>query len=775
MIYPHNIEHKIGFNEIRLLLHGACHSTLGKERVDDIAFSNDYAAVLQSLAITHQMQMLLAHPELGFPRGEIIDVRESLHRTRIEGLYLDEAELLNLQKTLGYASELIRYLSELDRTHYDLLNDLVAQTEYSGIAEVIRLIDGILDRYGRLSENASPELHRIRQEITRQQGSVGRILTQILKQGQADGLIEKDATPTLREGRLVLPVPPSSKRKIGGIVHDESATGKTVFIEPQQVVEANNRIRELQGEEMRERIRILQDVTGRIRPIVPQIHASSALLATIDFLLAKCTLAEELHAIVPEIYDGPCIRIRQGRHPLLYLNFKRQNREVVPLNLDLMGALDNGPRGARILVISGPNAGGKSVCLKTVALLQYMLQCGLPIPVAEDSQMGCFENILIDIGDEQSIEDDLSTYSSHLRNMKEFVRSANPRTLFLIDEFGTGTEPLIGGAIAESVLTVLNEREAFGVITTHYTNLKHFADNHSGVINGAMLYDRGALRPLFMLSIGQAGSSFAIEIAKQIGLPASIVQQATELIGTEHIDYDRSLQDIARDKRYWENKREKVRLREKHLEERIAYYEQEIGSLKVKHKQILADANQKAAEILQESNATIERTIREIKEAKADRERTRAARAKVEAQKAKVNQQAEKTPKAEKDKRPAGPRVLRDFRDLKPMAKTVPTVTKSIAETIRSRKLRFERTLDIRGMRADEALETFIAYIDDAVMVSAGEITILHGTGTGALKQMVRDYLARYNKSRAKAGRPPIAYHDGDVNTGGAGLTVIEL
>lgn len=773
MIYPHNIEQKIGFCDIRSRLSDACRSELGREIVDALAYSNDYEQIRQALDITQQMMSVLHHPELGFPRGEIIDVRESVQRIRIEGLFLDENELLSLVKTLGYANELIHFLQELDPSHFGLLNGLVVQTDCAGIGQVIRLVDGVLDRYGRLSDHASPELHRIRQDINRQQGSVGRILTQILKQGQADGIIDKDASPTLREGRLVLPVPPASKRKIGGIVHDESATGKTVFIEPQQVVEANNRIRELQGEEARERIRILQSVSNEIRPLIPQVMASSTLLATIDFLLAKCHLAEELNAIVPEMVNVPCIRIRHGRHPLLYLNFKKQNREVVPLNMELMGGMDTGPRSARILIISGPNAGGKSVCLKTVALLQYMLQCGLPIPVAEDSQMGCFENMLIDIGDEQSIEDDLSTYSSHLRNMKEFVRCANPRTLFLIDEFGTGTEPLIGGAIAESVLTVLNEREAFGVITTHYTNLKHFADSHPGVINGAMLYDRGALRPLFMLSIGQAGSSFAIEIAKQIGLPAQIVEQATELIGSEHINYDRSLQDIARDKRYWENKREKVRLREKHLEERIAYYEQEIGSLKLKHKQILADANQKAADILAESNATIERTIREIKEAKADKERTRAARAQVEQQKQKVHSAVEKSDTKSKDS-PAK-KVLRDFRDLKPMAKTVPNVTKAVSDTIRSRKLRFERTLDIRGMRADEALETLIAYVDDAIMVAAGEVTILHGTGTGALKQMVRDYLKQYNKARHRNGRPDIVYHDGDVNTGGAGLTIIEL
>lgn len=766
MIYPNDIERKIGFTDIRQHLLEACRSTLGREQVDAISFSADPNIIHPALAITREMQTILSHPELAFPRGEIHDVREALHRIRIEGLYLDEAELLMLSQTLAYAAELEHFFCSLDPKQYTCLSALSADSGNS-LSTIIRLIDGVLDRYGRLSDHASPELHRIRHEISLAQGSVGRILSSILRQAQADGLLDKDVTPTLREGRLVLPIPPAYKRKIGGIVHDESATGKTVFIEPQQVVEANNRIRELEGEEMRERIRILQELTAKIRPAIPDIIASETMLGTVDFLLAKCHLADELHAIVPEIKDYPMIDWYQARHPLLYLNFKRQGREVVPLTLRLTDK--------RILIISGPNAGGKSVCLKTVVLLQYMLQCGLPVPLGENSVMGLFDNILIDIGDEQSIEDDLSTYSSHLRNMKQFVYNAGPRTLFLIDEFGTGTEPLIGGAIAEAVLTHLNDKEAYGVITTHYTNLKHFAEEHRGVVNGAMLYDRGALRPLFMLSIGQAGSSFAIEIARQTGLPISIINHATELIGAEHIDYDKQLQDIARDKRYWENKRQHIREREKHLEERIAYYEQEISTLKVKHKQIIAEANEKAAALLSESNAAIERTIREIKEAKADKERTRAARAKIEEQKTKVQQTQAAVKPAKTTQEPKQKKVLRDFRDLKPMTKDLPSQSKAVVDTIRSRKLSFSRTLDIRGMRADEALETFIAYLDDAIMVAAGEVTILHGTGTGVLKQVIRGYLNQRNRALRKRGLGEIEYHDGDVNTGGAGLTVIQL
>ncbi len=625
---------------------------------------------------------------------------------------------------------------------------------------------------------------RIRHELTIVQGSVGRALNQILRQAQAAGILDKDATPTLREGRLVIPVPPAYKRKIGGIVHDESATGKTVYIEPQQVVEANNHIRELEGAERRERIRILQELTATLRPYMPAIRESESMLAQVDFLLAKVQLAQSLHAIRPELSREPVIDWQSARHPVLYLKFSQQGKTVVPLSIRLQSSEN------RMLVISGPNAGGKSVCLKTVALLQYMVQCGLLVPLAETSRMGMFANLMIDIGDEQSIEDDLSTYSSHLRNMKAFVRSADSRTLLLIDEFGTGTEPLIGGAIAEAVLYQLVAQQAFGVITTHYTNLKHFAEQTAGVVNGAMLYDRGQMRPLFQLSIGQAGSSFAVEIAKQIGLPEPIIAHATELVGEEHIDYDKQLQDIARDKRYWENKRQNIRQREKHLEERIAYYEQEIAGLKAKKREVMDEAKQQAADLLRESNATIERTIREIKEAKAEKERTQKARQRVETMKQKVlPKQSRTTPEPTPSLRQTnGKTVMRDFSDLRALskraqaeekaAKAMPKKTGSGAgytSMVRQRVLSFERTLDLRGMRADEALERFIAYLDDAVMVNAGEVTILHGTGTGALKQVVRDYLDTYNKQRRKRGDDLLHYHDGDPDHGGAGLTIVTI
>ena len=769
MIYPENIETKIDFTVIREELGRRCASSLGRECVDAMHFETDYELVQHMLQLTDQMLHAQSDPMLTFPRGDIHDMREAIARIRIERLFLDEAELDALRKTLAYAAELEHFFAGLDSTKYPLLKGL-GDERFSGLGEIVREIDRVLDRYGKLADHASPELARIRRELVNLQGSVGRTLASILRQAKADGWVDADAAPTIREGRLVIPVPPGYKRKIGGIVHDESATGKTVYIEPQQVVDANNHIRELEGAEHRERIRILQAITDMLRPNTDRILGSQQLLAEVDFLNAKVSLAQTLHAIRPELLNEPMLEWSDARHPVLLLHFIPQGKVVVPLSIRLR-AQEN-----HVLVISGPNAGGKSVCLKTVALLQYMLQCGLLVPVAEQSRAGLFGSLMIDIGDEQSIQDELSTYSSHLRNMRAFVRESDECTLVLIDEMGTGTEPLIGGAIAEAILRELVNRRVFGIITTHYTNLKHFAEQTPGVVNGAMLYDRGAMRPLFQLSIGQAGSSFAIEIARQIGLSEPIIRYATDLVGEEHIDYDKQLQDIARDKRYWEKKREAIRKKEKVLEERIAQYEEQMSDIKAKKKEMLEEARQQAADLLQQSNATIERTIREIKEAKADKEKTKKARSKVESLKQKVEREK---PQVEI---PKTPKVMRDFSELKKLAKngsvalsSQPSTVRNTSNIVHSRTVSFERTLDLRGYRADEALERLIAYMDDALMVGAGEVTILHGTGTGALKQLTRDYLKGLNRQRHKRGQVALDFGDGDVNHGGAGLTIVRL
>ncbi|MBQ7996195.1 MAG: Smr/MutS family protein [Paludibacteraceae bacterium] len=777
MIYPDNIEQKIDFTVIREELRHRCASPLGVERVEAMQMETEYETVNRLLLLTDQMREAQSDPMLTFPRGEIHDLREAVSRIRVEGLFLDEAELDELRKTLVFAVELESFFASLDEKRYAMLKGLTVTG--NGLREIVKAIDGILDRYGRLADHASPELARIRREMANLQGSVGRTLASILRQAKADGLVDSDATPTLREGRLVIPVPPGYKRKIGGIVHDESATGKTVYIEPQQVVDANNHIRELEGAERRERIRILQTVTAFIRPHTDAIFTSQKMLGEVDFLSAKVSLANSLQAIRPEVLNKPLLDWHDARHPVLWLHYVPQGKTVVPLSVRLQ-AEEN-----RVLVISGPNAGGKSVCLKTVALLQYMLQCGLLVPVSEQSRAGIFSRLMIDIGDEQSIQDELSTYSSHLRNMRAFLREADECSLILIDEMGTGTEPLIGGAIAEAILRELVNRKVFGIITTHYTNLKHFAEQTPGVVNGAMLYDRGAMRPLFKLSIGQAGSSFAIEIARQTGLGEEIIRYATELVGEEHIDYDKQLQDIARDKRYWENKRQSIRQKEKTLEERIAQYEEQMSGIKLKKREMLEEARVQAEQLLQQSNAAIERTIREIKEAKADKEKTKAARQRVEQMKEKVKPQTVKTkspkPATNNSQEPTAiPKVMRDFSELRRLSKTMVQIPEmksntSVRSTVRQRTLSFERTLDIRGMRIDEATERLIAYMDDALMVGAGEVTILHGTGTGALKQLTRDYLNDINRRRRKRGQVALEFGDGDVNHGGAGLTVVQL
>ena len=797
MTYPINIEQKIDFQVIRDCLKSCCTSSLGKERVDQMLWQSNYAKVNLLLAHLREMLNITTDSSLTFPQGDIFDLRDALSRIRVEGLFMDEAELFSLRKMLDYVAQLQRFFTSLDPQRYPLLSDINRLTDQidfqhstlnsQPLTTIVVSIDRLIDRYGKMRDSASPELARIRKDIAQSQGSVSRALHAILRQAQAEGLLDKDAAPTMREGRLVLPVPPAYKRKIGGIVHDESATGKTVFIEPQQVVEANNRIRELEGEERRERIRILLEITERIRPEIPQILDSEQFLAEVDFLRAKALFALDINAIVPELHPKPMLDWHEARHPVLYINFRKQAKEVVPLSLTL-------DQQRRILVISGPNAGGKSVCLKTVALLQYMMQCGLAVPMHERSHMGFFLHLLIDIGDEQSIEDDLSTYSSHLRNMKHFVRHANDKTLLLIDEFGTGTEPLIGGAIAEAVLTELNLQKAFGVITTHYTNLKHLAERTPGIINGAMLYDRGQLKPLFQLSIGQAGSSFAVEIARQIGLPEPIIQRATDIVGEEHIDYDKHLQDIARDKRYWENKRQNIRQKEKHLEEKIAHYEEQMAGIKAKKRAIIEEANQQAADLLKKSNATIERTIREIKQARAEKQATIQARQKVENLKSQLDtpstssRPSSSSSSSSSSRTAKQSRVLRSLSDLKLLTKNPAKliqespassphrlVASNVADELRRRKLSFSRELDIRGMRIDEALEVLIAYIDDALMVNAEMVTILHGTGTGALKQLVRDYLSERQKSMRRLRSGDLSFHDGDPDRGGAGITVVEL
>lgn len=626
MIYPQNFEGKIGFGDIRRLIKGNCLSTLGTEMVDNMTFSDDATTINEWMLQVKEFRRLQEEDD-DFPLQYFFDVRIAVAKLRLENVHIEINDLFDLRRSLDTIHNIVKFLCRTENG--EAISDEDEKAKYPALQrltegvltfpKIVQRIDQILDKFGKMRDDASPELSTIRRELSHTEGSISRTLHSILRTAQSEGLVDKDVAPTIRDGRLVIPIAPGLKRKIKGIVHDESASGRTVFIEPSEVVEANNRIRELEASERREIIRILTEITKEIRPHVKDILQSYRFLAMIDFIRAKAEFAEQTNAIEPTVEKYPHIDWIRAIHPLLQQSLEKQGKKVVPLDI----ILNN---DQRILIISGPNAGGKSVCMKTVGLLQYMLQCGVSIPISERSTTGIFKNIMIDIGDEQNIENDLSTYSSHLLNMKNMMKNANAQTLLLIDEFGGGTEPQIGGAIAESVLKQFCERQAFGVITTHYQNLKHFADNHPNVTNAAMLYDRHEMQALFKLSIGQPGSSFAIEIARKIGLPEAVIKDASEIVGSDYIQSDKYLQDIVRDKRYWENKRQTIHQREKDIERTISRYEENLSDIERRRKEILGKAKQQAEELLQESNKRIENVIKEIRENQAEKEETKRIR-----------------------------------------------------------------------------------------------------------------------------------------------------
>ena len=890
MIYPSNYEQKIGFDEIRRMLKGHCQSTLGQEKVDEIAFSDDASVVNEWLEQVREMRRLMQaqeKPEMNY----FFDVRESVARIRLENTHLEENELWDLRRSLETIGIIVTFLNKIEesadsRNDGATINSQLSTLNYNypalhRMAEdvqtfpaMIRRIDSILDKFGRIKDSATMVLAGIRHDMEQTAGSISRTLYTILHAAQRDGLVNQDAAPTLRDGRLMIPVAPGLKRKINGIVHDESATGKTVFIEPAEVVEANNKVRELEAAERREIIRILTVFSDELRPHVQEVLDSYRFLAEIDLVHAKAEMAEQMQAFEPEVKAEPTMDWIRAIHPLLQRSLAKQDKKVVPLDIrlettnytndtnfkkttdgtDLTDSKKNKNIG-RLLIISGPNAGGKSVCLKTVGLLQYMVQCGLSIPIGDRSTVGLFESIMIDIGDEQSIADDLSTYSSHLLNMKNMMKQANARTLLLIDEFGGGTEPTIGGAIAEAVLKQFWKKEAFGVITTHYQNLKHFAEDHPGVVNGAMLYDRHQMQALFQLSIGQPGSSFAIEIARKTGIPEEVISDASEIVGSEYIQSDKYLQDIVRDKRYWEGKRQTIHQHEKSLEGHIQRYETNLEEIERERKAILNRAKQQAEELLAEANRRIENAIRDIKEAQAEKEQTRLIREELQEFREQVQNddtrglmseedfakrlQKMEERKARKEKRKAekgeqqratseklAARAKANLNDANRPLEKGDSVrikgTNSVGEiesiqgkqatvvfgglrskvkleqleraatpketaanpadkhahlaiqtshvtraTMEDRRQNFHQDLDVRGMRGDEAIDTVMHFIDDAILIGLSRVRILHGTGTGVLRQLIRQYL--HTVPNVKSAK------DEHVQFGGAGITVVDL
>ena len=864
MIYPQNYEQKIGFDEIRRILKGQCQSSLGQEKVDEIVFSDNAVVVNEQLEQVREMRRLMQtteKPEMNY----FFDVRQSVARIRMENTHLEENELWDLRRSLETIGIIVTFLNKNNGDEekpdylYPALHRMAENVQT--FPAMIRRIDSILDKFGRIKDSASMVLAGIRHDMEQTAGSISRTLYTILHAAQRDGLVNQDTAPTLRDGRLMIPVAPGLKRKINGIVHDESATGKTVFIEPAEVVEANNKVRELEAAERREIIRILTVFSDELRPQVQEVLDSYQFLAQIDLVHAKAEMAEQMQAFEPQVIAEPHMDWIRAIHPLLRRSLEKKGEKVVPLDITLSNIQMRKEKGemrkdvGRLLIISGPNAGGKSVCLKTVGLLQYMLQCGLSIPVGDRSTVGLFQNIMIDIGDEQSIADDLSTYSSHLLNMKNMMKQANSHTLLLIDEFGGGTEPTIGGAIAEAVLKQFWQKEAFGVITTHYQNLKHFAEDHPGVVNGAMLYDRHQMQALFQLSIGQPGSSFAIEIARKTGIPEEVIKDASDIVGSDYIQSDKYLQDIVRDKRYWEGKRQTIHQHEKRLEVRGERLDASIEEIERERKAILNRAKAQAEELLAEANRKIENAIREIKEAQAEKEQTRLIREELqefreqvqnddtrglmseedfakklrqmEERKARKAQRKEK--KGEEQKavseklaerakaslndanRPLekgdcvrikgtnsigeieaiqGKQVTVIFGGLRSKVKLEQLertdkrkeVHQNAADkhahlaiqtshmtraTMEDRRQNFHQDLDVRGMRGDEAIDTVMHFIDDAILIGLSRVRILHGTGTGILRQLIRQYLSTVpNVKKAK---------DEHVQFGGAGITVVDL
>ena len=852
MIYPNTYEQKIGFDQIRSRLTALCLCSLGEGLVRDMAFSVSFDDIRRQVKQTMEFVRILKEED--FPDQNFFDVRPSLKRIRIQNTCLDVEELFNLQRSLATIDNIVTFLHRCQ----DEENTIPSFPHLYGLTadvktypQMVRRIDQILDKYGHVKDTASPELLQIRRELASTAGSVSRALQNILKSAKGEGLIDKDVSPTLRDGRLVIPVAPAMKRKIRGIVHDESDTGRTVFIEPAEVVEANNKIRELESEERKEINRILMEFTQTVRPEVEEMLASYEFLAQIDFIRAKAKFAIITNSTEPRMENKQVLDWAIAVHPLLELKFSTYNtqhpdetpRKVVPLDITLNNK-------QRLLLISGPNAGGKSVCLKTTGLLQYMFQCCMPVPVAKSSIFGIFRSIFIDIGDEQSLENDLSTYSSHLLNMKNMMKHCDGKSLILIDEFGGGTEPQIGGAMAEAMLKVFNKKHAFGVITTHYQNLKHYAQETEGIVNGAMLYDRQQMQPLFQLSIGNPGSSFAIEIARKTGIPDEVIKDASEIVGKDYINSDKYLQDIVRDKRYWEQKRQSIHQHEKQMEQTIQRYEEDIQKVHDERKAIIARAKEEAEQMLKESNAKIEQTIKDIKEAQAEKERTRMIRQdladfkqdireidpdiadeKIRRQMEKLMRRREKKKKKETlspplprngegENHPDGsPHHGGDVRQdregllegsfvrlkgqntvgqiqknsgneatvifgqittnvklnrLEPAEP--PKKEKNVAATfvsvqtrddIRQTTLNFKEQLDVRGMRGDEAIQAVTYFIDDALVARASRVKILHGTGTGALKTVIRQYLNTM---------PPVAdFYDEDIRFGGAGITIVEL
>jgi DNA mismatch repair protein MutS2 len=808
VIYPSSFESKIGFDQLRQMLKEECLCPLGKKKVDAIRFSSRFDLLQKLLSQTEDFRQLLLFESL-FPSDDYYDPADELSKIAIEGSFIETQPLLKLKRALMTITDIIRFFNKKkEENKYPFLQELTDKVQLD--KAIIKSIDSIIDDKGNIKDNASDELLQIRRELLAKQSTVVRKINAILQSARKDGIVDDQAELTIRGGRLVIPVSSAYKRRIKGFIHDESATGQTVFIEPEAIFEMNNQIRELENAEKREIVKILIRLTDLLRSFLPELKECFNYLGLIDFIRAKAKLAIRIEAARPVLNNYPCIQWQKAKHPLLFLSHKAQKKTVEVLNI----ALDE---TKRILVISGPNAGGKSVCLKTTGLVQYMLQCGLLVPMTEYSEAGIFERIFIDIGDQQSIEDDLSTYSSHLLNMKHFVANANNSTLFLIDEFGSGTEPQLGGAIAEVVLEELNDKKAFGVVTTHYANIKLLADKTNGIINGAMLFDYERMQPLYKLDTGKAGSSFAFEIAAKIGFREDLLKKARDKAGLKMFNYDKQLQEVEMQKAELERKLAGMSAADDILAELTEKYQQLTNELEINRKSIINTARIEAKQLLEETNRQIENTIRQIREDQADKEKTKLLRKdlkqfneKITVEKALPKLPSKKERKEKKTAIKSGPELevlhsaisvadyvriagqnqvgevqsikenqvtvlfgyvkakiplsqLEKFK--KPKQKATASNLKRNLLDMNEKFKKFKTSLDLRGKKAEEALTVIAQYIDDAILLDTHEVHILHGKGDGILRTVVRDHLKNIKEVKA--------YTDGHPDREGAGVTIV--
>ena len=835
------LERKLGFDIVRETVRGKCATNGARRVVAEAEIMHAEGEIVQALRLTDEMRLICMFED-SFPTDGFVDMREFLLPLTSELSCISLPNLVLLQKGLDAIRRIVAFFKGSSGVYPSLKKMSEPVMLYP---EILRKIDSIINRHGEVRDNASPELAQIRADLKAKEKSISRTIAAILKKAQAEGITGEDAEVVVRDGKALIPVNASDKRKLQGIVCDESASGRTSFIEPIEVVNLNNAVRELQFEEQREIQRILMEFSDFLRPYLDDLLINADYLIIIDFIHAKALTATEMIAGMPVISTTGELILRKARHPLLERALRKEGKEIVPLTLTLTA-------DRRIILISGPNAGGKSVCLKTVGLLQYMFQWGLLIPTSEVSEMLIFDNIFVDIGDDQSLENDLSTYSSHLQNLRSILEGATDRSLVLIDEFGSGTEPTAGGAIAEAVLDSLAGRGTYGVITTHYTNLKLYASNSAHVANGAMQFDAEAIKPLFTLEQGLPGNSFAFELARKMGLPDEIIRSAEEKAGGDFVDMERQLRKIARNRRALDEKLSRVKNADRTLESLTDRYEKELSEIKTLRNNIIAEAKAEAREIVAGANRQIEQTIREIREAQAEKTRTKEARAKVtELQQALVAEEpahteaddliekkiqqilerherqqkrkeerarraGEETPKpaakpAEKpDPLKVGDKVR--IKDSDMVGEIIQISTKKVSvavgglttrtdigkverisakeykeaakataprkstsggvavkgmESISQRKMNFSPQIDVRGERLESALNIVTRFIDDATMIGISQVKILHGKGTGVLREELRKYL------KATAG--VIAVHDEALEMGGAGITVVEL